>query len=77
VPAQLEALVLACLSKEPDRRPQSAAELRCQLEACAIEPWDSVMAAAWWTNHQPELEGTAKQSAGHALTIAIDGASRR
>ena len=41
VPAELEAVVLACLEKEPDRRPQSAAELRRRLEACAVEPWDS------------------------------------
>jgi hypothetical protein len=76
VPTELEAIVLACLSKQPDRRPQNAAELRRQLEACCIEPWDSAMAGAWWTEHQPELEGTADQSTGHALTIAIDGASR-
>jgi serine/threonine-protein kinase len=76
VPAELEVVVLACLSKEPDLRPQSAAELRRKLEACSIEPWDSEIAGAWWTDHQAQLEVAAAQTAGHALTIAIDGGSR-
>ncbi len=48
VPAELDALVLACLEKKPDRRPQSAAELRRKLDACAIAPWSSDDARSWW-----------------------------
>lgn len=57
VPAELEAIVLACLDKEPDRRPQSAAELRRRLEACTVEAWDGESARAWWLVHQSELDG--------------------
>lgn len=73
IPAELEALVLACLEKEPDRRPQSAAELRVRLEACAVEPWDSASARAWWLEHQLELDGDADQSTGEVRTLAVDG----
>jgi eukaryotic-like serine/threonine-protein kinase len=78
VPAELEAVVLACLNKEPDHRPQSAAELRHRLEACAVEPWDSDSARAWWVEHQLELDGDgeAATGTGPARTIAVDGASR-
>ena len=72
VPAALEEVVLACLQKEPDRRPQSAAELRRRLDACAVEPWDSVRARAWWVQHQPELDGEPVQGTSPARTIAVD-----
>jgi serine/threonine-protein kinase len=76
VPAELEALVLACLSKEPDHRPQSAADLRRRLEACTVEPWDGAMAQTWWTDHPRALDGEAVTRTGLDRTIAVDGASR-
>jgi hypothetical protein len=76
LPAELEAVVLACLSKDPGRRPQSAAELRHRLEACTVEPWDSDSARAWWSEHQPELDREAVPSARVAMTIAVDRGQR-
>jgi serine/threonine-protein kinase len=76
VPAALEAVVMACLSKDPAGRPQSAAELRHRVEACAIEPWDEVRAGAWWVAHQPALDGQVAPGSGPGRTIAVDGASR-
>ena len=70
IPAELDAVVLACLDKDPDRRPQSAAELRRRLEACAIQPWDSARALAWWHEYQSELDRHAVQRTGEAMTIA-------
>ncbi len=71
VPAELEALVLACLEKEPTRRPQDAAELRRKLEACAMAPWTSDDARTWWLQHHAALD--AEQPRGndssHAATI--------
>jgi serine/threonine-protein kinase len=77
IPAELEAVVLACLDKNPDRRPQSAVELRQRIEACKVEPWDSASARAWWREHQPDLDDDAVQSTGEeGRTIAVDGALR-
>jgi eukaryotic-like serine/threonine-protein kinase len=76
VPVQLEALVLACLEKEPGRRPQSAAELRRRLAACAVDPWTDESARSWWLEHQPRLDGDAARTTDQPRTIAIDGAPR-
>jgi serine/threonine-protein kinase len=73
VPAELAAIVLACLDKDPNRRPQSAAELRQRVEACNVEPWDSPRAQAWWRERQPELDRARVQSTGAPRTIAVAG----
>ena len=48
VPARLEELVLACLSKRPEHRPASAATLGQALAAIEGEPWGEEQAARWW-----------------------------
>jgi serine/threonine-protein kinase len=49
VPAGLERLVLACLEKDPARRPGSAAELRDALEDLDdVERWSEREAREWW-----------------------------
>ncbi|MEO8681555.1 MAG: serine/threonine-protein kinase, partial [Vicinamibacterales bacterium] len=72
IPADLEAVVLACLEKDPSLRPQSAAELRRRVDACAIAPWDSDQALAWWREHQVMVDGAAGPSTGEAMTIEVD-----
>jgi hypothetical protein len=59
IPGDLEALILACLDKKPEARPQSAAEVRSRLEACAVEPWNTTHARSWWLAHQPALDASA------------------
>jgi serine/threonine-protein kinase len=76
VPAELEAVVLACLAKDAKDRPQTAAELRRRLEACHVEPWDNDKALSWWSAHETALENDAAQSTAGARTIAVDGARR-
>jgi serine/threonine-protein kinase len=53
VPAALDRIVLACLAKAPDDRPQSAAALARALEAVDVEPWSEELAASWWSSNQP------------------------
>ncbi len=56
VPERLERIVLACLEKEPHKRPRSALELWQQLGEVPIEnPWTQERAEGWWREHLPEL----------------------
>lgn len=49
LPAELNALVLRCLEKEPQQRFQSAEELEEALGCCACaDRWDRRQAVAWW-----------------------------
>ena len=58
IPRELDELVLACLDKDPNRRPQNAAELfRMAYNCRACEGWSPEAAAAWWDVHLPELTG--------------------
>ena len=56
IPTELEAIVLACLDKNPDRRPQSAQVLWQSLVDCrGRETWTPEMARRWWGSHLPDL----------------------
>ncbi len=54
VPERLEALILACLAKDPKDRPASAGALLEQLDVSIAEPaWTQESAREWWRLHQP------------------------
>jgi serine/threonine protein kinase len=56
IPADLDALVLECLSKEPALRPASADRLGDRLEKLSIPTeWSQQRAREWWESHEPEL----------------------
>jgi serine/threonine-protein kinase len=58
IPGSLEAVVLACLAKSPDQRPQNAEDLLRRLEGCdALLPWTTARAQRWWKTHLPQLSG--------------------
>jgi serine/threonine-protein kinase len=49
LPAKLERLVLECLEKDPNLRPESAQALLDRLAACDdVEPWGAEEARRWW-----------------------------
>jgi serine/threonine protein kinase len=48
VPPDLEELILSCLAKTPEERPQTAAELDRRLAAVGVEPWTDLQAREWW-----------------------------
>jgi tRNA A-37 threonylcarbamoyl transferase component Bud32 len=53
VPRVLEDLILSCLRKSPEERPQSAADLARGLAAVPGEPWGEDQAEAWWRSREP------------------------
>ena len=54
IPAELDALVLSCLAKEPDRRPKSARDLLQHLDALRLpQTWTEKRAQEWWRTHLP------------------------
>jgi eukaryotic-like serine/threonine-protein kinase len=77
IPPELDALVLACLEKDPAKRPQDASELfRIAHDCRTCESWDNDRARQWWEKHLLELTGPLTlpgppqpQQTGHALAI--------
>jgi serine/threonine-protein kinase len=58
IPRELDELVLACLRKDPNDRPQDAGELfkmACGCRSC--QTWNEDRAKQWWELHLPELTG--------------------
>jgi serine/threonine-protein kinase len=55
IPAELEAIIMDCLAKDPARRPPSAVELSYRLGRCPVaQPWTDERAERWWRAHLPE-----------------------
>jgi serine/threonine-protein kinase len=56
IPPAWDRLVLACLEKDPDRRPVNAEVLADMLPRSASdESWSRDLARRWWETHLPEL----------------------
>jgi eukaryotic-like serine/threonine-protein kinase len=54
IPPALDRIVMACLSKDPTGRPQSARELSRLLgEVRGGDEWTAERAREWWLQHQP------------------------
>jgi serine/threonine-protein kinase len=54
IPATLEHLVLACLAKTPEQRPQSARQLAESLDTIDVMTWGDEEAHRWWSQHHRE-----------------------
>ena len=58
IPRELDELVLACLQKNPNDRPQHAGEVfRMVCQCRSFETWNPEQASHWWETHLPELTG--------------------
>jgi serine/threonine-protein kinase len=80
VPSDLEAIVLSCLAKAKDDRPQSARVLRDSLAACAdANGWGAEVAETWWNTFGAAVDARRRQatgegSAGKTVQIALSRA---
>jgi serine/threonine-protein kinase len=76
---QLEAVILACLEKDPERRPRDAAALDRALEACAdAGVWDREEAKRWWVRFRagrpsPGASAVPSDAGGRTIQVSLDG----
>jgi serine/threonine protein kinase len=69
VAADFEKILLNCLAKKPEDRPESALVLQRRLEACAdCQTWNQEASLQWWAEHVPQnsdaiVQAGAKPSA--------------
>lgn len=61
--ADLDALILACLQKDPALRPACALSLARALDACAIPRWDLAHARSWWRERADPIARQRKLAA--------------
>ena len=78
VPEDLERVILGCLAKSPEDRPQSANDLRERLLACAsARTWTKDDAGRWWDEHGQEVtEAQSPEAPGSAALLTVDLESR-
>ena len=80
VSSELEQVLLCCLEKQADRRPQSANDLRARLQACAAAAgWPLEARVLWWDAYAREpvvSQDSAAQESTPMPTVSIDLGTR-
>jgi hypothetical protein len=73
IPPKLEQLVMRCLEKEPERRPESAGALRTALLDSDVSAWSTADARAWWTTRAERVReaGGSTVPSPFAATLAV------
>jgi len=79
LPEDLEDVVMRCLRKDPDERPQTARVLLRELRACTlVESWTVEDAARWWQLFRSErrVGPTPSEGSQAGATVSVDLDSR-
>jgi eukaryotic-like serine/threonine-protein kinase len=80
LPRDLEAVVLACLEKDPAHRPQSADDVAAHLAMCVgVDDWNEARARDWWARHGQRIRERQTQpepSLTSQPTLSVDLVSR-
>jgi eukaryotic-like serine/threonine-protein kinase len=70
VPREVDEIVLACLEKDPDNRPQDAGAVGQRIAAQDLaRGWTSNRAQAWWQTNLPELSHPLTASPPQAVGV--------
>jgi hypothetical protein len=73
LPEELVAVVMQCLAKKPDERPQSAGEIHKLLSACRGVPrWTQAEARAKWLEHGEAVQTDHGSDPTIALSMALE-----
>ncbi len=69
IPTELDQIVMACLEKDPAKRPQSVEALSRQLAECSVgELWTEKRAEEWWRVHHPP-KAPGERDRGESKTL--------
>jgi len=72
LPEALDRLVLDCLEKQPERRPQTARQFLERLARVNANPWERSQAEAWWREHGSMARASGLPATGTGKTIQVD-----
>lgn len=81
IPHDLDAIILSCLAKKVEARPQSARELLSRLSTCGVSSWTPEDAEAWWCAVKVDAKppSSVRSDRGASVlgaTITIDRSER-
>ena len=70
IPDGMDRLILDCLEKRPENRPQSVADVQARLTDMAPDPWTADRANVWWERHVP-LDSSEEMLASGATPLEV------
>ncbi len=76
IPKELERLILSCLAKRKDDRPESAQALADALDQLDLPRWTRADAERWWQRYgslvEEQRDSIAPRITGHTMNVVID-----
>ena len=74
IPPELDFVLLQCLSKDPNARPQTMQDLAESLKRVPLsQPWTEERARLWWLDNAAAMDKPASTPLAHDLAITAQG----